>query len=149
LRKARATHRRNLEEAETEARAKRLSKLRDPKLLAKLCKGPKAKAASLIKKDGETLGPLDSLKELISSHCKKSEEEKDPYEDKKNIKVTTAYAAEQIHFVTPTLLKRAFAGFQVGKSPGPDEITPFILKHLTPNMLDRLCCIMRHTGRYH
>ena len=42
------------------------------------------------------------------------------------------------HFITETLVQKAFESFGPLKSPGPDNIKPIVLQHLDVNMINRI-----------
>ena len=47
------------------------------------------------------------------------------------------------HFITETLVEKAFESFGPLKSPGPDDIKPIVLQHLDMNMIKRITNLYR------
>jgi hypothetical protein len=116
----------------------------DPKCLACLARDNRRVQPSLLRDEhGNELTTKGTLDKLISEHCPGSKPglPTRPEEvDKPAKKLRKRHL-----FISKGTVKKAIKEFKNGKAPGPDGITPNIMKHLPGNILNRLVFIMKST----
>ncbi len=86
---------------------------------------------SLLKDDQEVLSPKKSLRHLVSTHFPDGALDPEPAgEDHELIDIENLDLTGICHYITYNKVKAAFSSFGDFKAPGPDLISPIVLKNL-------------------
>lgn len=146
--KEHALFKKNIRKAKNKAWNKFITKTDDTKKMAFLSKimqkKENNKLASLIKPDGNLSQPgLDTLKVLTDTHFPTATEVKHvKYSSKNNVSSLIVQHSFK-KWINPQLVTAALSKFQKKKSPGPDQIQPFLFEHLTDKFIDHLTFIYK------
>ncbi len=107
--------------------------------IIQVLENPPARRMSLLKdRDGNVLGPADSLDHLLGTHFPDGE---------LNGQARKSTVYEQVdftgvcQFITSRKIRAALESFGDYKSPGPDELPPIALKHLDQRHLEAVCLL--------
>ena len=120
---------------------------RDISKIIQILENPPKRQMSLLSKEEVILAPQDSLNHLVLTHFPDSalgdgdtQEGVSHHENN-----DTADFSGICQYINTTKIKAAFKSFGDYKSPGPYELPPIALKHMSDKHLDMVCLIYRQS----